>query len=175
MATVAGLAALTWLLWPRLDAPGPGGPAADAGSEARRAGLRAELRSVAEAAAALAREAREAEARGEADPRDAAGRLVPLLERAVESARALSVLEAEAAARLEAGRGGLDRMAAELDRALAEAGIEHEPAAPATVERRVSELSHESLLGRAEDVGRLLEEAREAMREAEAAAEGAPR
>ena len=142
---MAALCALAWLLWPR---------------------------SVAEAAAALAREA---EARGVADPRDAAGRLVPLLERAASSARSLSALEAEAAARLEAGRGGLDRMAAELDRALAEAGIGHEPAAPATVERRVSELSHESLLGRAEDVGRLLEEAREAMREAKAAAEGAPR
>jgi hypothetical protein len=145
---MAALCALAWLLWPR---------------------------SVAEAAAALAREAREAEARGDAGPRGVAGRLVPLLERAVGSARSLSALEAEATARLEAGRGGLDRMAAELDRALAEAGIEHEPAPPATVERRVSELSHESLLGRAEDVGRLLEEAREAMREAEAAAAEAPR
>ena len=116
-----------------------------------------------------------AEARGDAGPRDAAGRLVPLLERAVDSARSLSALEVEAAARLEAGRGGLDRVAAELDRALAEAGIEHEPVPAATVERRVSELSHESLLGRAQDVGRLLEEAREAMREAEAAAAEAPR
>ena len=64
-------------------------------------------------------------------------------------------------------------MAAELDRMLAEAGIEREPPS-SSMETRVSELTHESLSERDDGIERLLEETRETMRGLEASS-GAPR
>ena len=153
---LCALAALSaWPLWPR---PGADAPTATAEAPVGRAALRAELGAVAEAAEGLAR----AGAGGPRRQREVNLRVESLLERALAASEPLAELEAEAVAALKAGRDSVDAMTAELDRILAEAGIEVSAPPPGTDEF-VTELDAGTLRARGEELERSLEGMRATM------------